>query len=148
MIAIGKTYKVTPKYKKTLEEIEFWQNPETKKTFSKTLIWRSGVYRITPQDEDEVNMLLAAMDHDDELCITDFSEFELDGAWDCCSEDIGFIGVWSDEEKQELENAFYDEGFFALEGMGFDTIEGAEITIYDGVDVEEVGEVDFSVESD
>ena len=65
LIEIGKTYEVTPSWKKSYEELEIFEHEDTKQCIGVRTLWRAGTVRIVPQNEDEVNMLHDAVEHDD-----------------------------------------------------------------------------------
>ena len=44
-----KSYKIEPRFKKSVEEIEHWRNPETEQTPSVEVLWRTGEYIIHPK---------------------------------------------------------------------------------------------------
>ena len=50
------SYKVSPKYKKSVEEVEFLKNDKGER-ISCSVVWRGGEYIIHPKDEEEEAML-------------------------------------------------------------------------------------------
>jgi len=128
------SYKVSPKYKKSVEEVEFLKNDKGER-ISCAVLWRGGEYIIHPKDEEEEQML---QNLDDAFVfeVTAFEDWELDSTWDGCSEDISYHGV-EDEERVALMEEYYEEnGFWDMcEEFGFDS-EDCEIFIHNGVEVE------------
>jgi hypothetical protein len=142
-IEIGKTYAVSPRWKKSFEEQEHWVNDKGEK-ITITTLWRSGTINITPQNKDEVSWLLEGLEHTDSDSFEPyaFEEYEYDSAWDGCSTDLDFsqsmLKTVKDEERCErLEEGYHDEGTMFLEEEGFD-IEDSDVFMYGGLDIEEV----------
>lgn len=129
------SYKVSPKYKKSVEEVEFLRGPDDKFA-SVSVLWRGGEYVIHTESEEEEAML---KDLDDAFVfeVTEFENWELLQTWDGCSEDISFIRGFSDEESEELQEEIYEEGWWDIlverESMEPD---GIEVFIHNGVIVE------------
>jgi hypothetical protein len=140
-IEIGKTYKVSNKYKKSYVEIEELYNRDTEDTITYETGWRSGTWEITPQDSDEVEMLKEAMedDYDDTLYPGSFNESEMIESWDGCWDDWDFSGVKSksDEELEEFQELVQEEGVSYLLDNGYDTID-TECYFSGPITVEEV----------
>jgi hypothetical protein len=69
-IEIGKEYTITNKYKKSYVEFEYFKDDHGDLIKVETG-WRSGTWTVTPQDQHEIDMLVAASsdEYDDELCI-------------------------------------------------------------------------------
>lgn len=139
------TYEITPKYKKSVEEIELWRNEEGN-TFRTEVMWRSGTYLVHIQDADEMDMLQNAYDDEDALELDDFSEFELVDTWDSCYENYALLdkeGNELDPEEdtyaQELLEAYEEDWSDALYERGFDS-EDLYTTIYNGFNMELVKE--------
>tara|TARA_R110000868_G_scaffold85896_2_gene241282 strand:- start:858 stop:1340 length:483 start_codon:yes stop_codon:yes gene_type:complete len=119
-IEVGKTYLVEPCYKKSVEEFTSF----FAKTSGKDLeygrqglvcktVWRGGSFNITPQDEEEVEMLIFAQTDLDGVEITGFENMEFLNTYDGCSEDLMFYNVPEDEEK--IHTAGWEEdgyGYF------------------------------------
>ena len=132
-IEIGKTYSVSPMYKKSFVETETFihcDDPEQKILVS--TLWRNGTVNVTPQDKDEVEALEAASyaDDADEFEPYSFQEFEFVSTWDGVSVDLDFVGEDLTEERQkELEEGYDEEGFFFLEDEGYDSDESNVVMI-------------------
>jgi len=142
-IEIGKTYALSPRWKKSFEEQEHWVNDKGEK-ITITTLWRSGTINITPQNKDEVSWLLEGLEHTDSDSFEPyaFEEYEYDSAWDGCSTDLDFsqsmLKTVKDEERCErLEEGYHDEGTMFLEEEGFD-IEDSDVFMYGGLDIEEI----------
>ena len=131
------SYKVSPKYKKSVEEVEFLRGVEDKNKFASICtLWRSGSYVIHTENEEEEEML---KDLDDAFVfeVTEFENWELIETWDGCSEDVTFIRGFSDEKAEELHEQIEEEGWWdiLIEREGMDS-EDMEIFIHNGVIVE------------
>lgn len=114
---IGKTYTLSPMYKKSFIESEFFKDysENAKNRMVEVCVcWRSGSYNVTPQDEYEVETLQTYYDdpNPDSLCVTDFEEIEFLESWDGCSEDYYFHGDWSDEEKETFEESLCEDWYY------------------------------------
>lgn len=141
-IEIGKCYQITPKWKKSVQEIEYFRNQDGTKIVECSVLWRSGTFRVTPQNEDEVEALEYAIANDDDAFEPySFEEFEFLDTWDGCSEDLEFTSngaEWTDEEIQMIENEREEEFLSTvLEEREFDSYD-SEIFIHNGIEVEEV----------
>jgi len=110
-IEIGKTYNVCNKYKKSFEEIEYFQH-EDGRVVSVSTLWRSGNINITPQNEDEVQWLTDAIDSEDAFEPFDFEEVEFCDSWDGVSEDLDFHGEWKEEDKDTITETHEEEDEF------------------------------------
>ena len=142
LIEIGKTYEVTPTWKKSYEELEIFEHEDTKQCIGVRTLWRSGSMRITPQNEDEVNMLHDALEHDDGDIFEPqdlFEEVEFMDCWDGCSEDLEFYGDANPDEVAIREE--YDEGddFISnlMEKYGYYPMD-LEVFLHNQLDIEEV----------
>lgn len=116
MIEIGKTYRVEPTYKKSVEEHEIFENADKTKYVNMIQLWRWGTWYVTPQNQEEVDMLLEGMEQSG-LCITDFEEYEMDSTFDGQSTDFEYWGKpgWTEEEKEEFEADYFENFFEAFE---------------------------------
>lgn len=142
-IEVGKRYAITPKYKKSVEEVEFFTSDDGEKLITVSTVWRGGDYYITPVDEDEAEMLqdYLSEDNEDEIEITAFGEWELGSTWDGITVEFGFQGkyVWTEEEESDLTEKLEEDYCTYLEEAGYDSTD-CEIYIYNGVNVEEMEE--------
>lgn len=150
IIEIGKCYEINPKWKKSFIETEYFTNDDGKKTVTIETCWRSGTVRVTPQNEEEVEILQCALDsseeeYGDEFNPYDFEDFEFIDSWDGCSQDSGYFGEgWTDEEKKEIEKEFEDEFHSTvLEQRGYHSSD-CDVVIYNGIVAEEVDPDDYS----
>ena len=138
-IEIGKTYEVNPTYKKSVVENETFYSKEYG-TVVVTVLWRWGTWYLTPQDKDEVKLLKQAMKKDIQLCINDFSDFEMRETWDGCSEDLEYEGdVWTEEQFESFKEEYYEDPWGTMEKYGFDP-QDCETYIHCEIDVKEVEE--------
>lgn len=142
-IEIGKTYAVSPRWKKSFDEQEHWVNSKGQKITISTL-WRSGTINITPQNEEEVSWLLEGLEHADSDSFEPyaFEEHEYQSAWDGCSTDLDFSesmlkSVEDEEECERLEEGYHDEGTMFLEEEGFD-IDDSDVFMWGALDIEEL----------
>lgn len=139
-IKIGKTYSVSPLYKKCFVEAETFINcdDDEQKMIVSTL-WRNGTVNVTPQNQDEVDILEAASyaEDDDEFEPYQFEEHEFVSTWDGVSVDIDFVGGQTDEKKQYLDEGYLEDGFFFLEAEGYDS-EESNIVMHGELEIEEV----------
>ena len=137
-----KSYKIEPRFKKSVEEIEHWRNPETEQTLAVEVLWRTGEYIIHPQNEEEEQEILrfANMNEDEAaeegFVITAFEEWELISTWDGCYEEVHFHWDLEDDEREELSEQYWEENTQMFYDMGFDSYD-CDITIYNGITIEE-----------
>lgn len=144
IIEIGKCYEISPKWKKSFIETEYFTNGNGKTVAIETC-WRSGTVRVTPQNEEEVEILQSALDSaeenecGDEFWPYDFEEFEFIDSWDGCSQDSEYLGEgWTDEEKDKIEEEFEDEfPSSVLEERGYHSSD-CDVVIYNGIVATEV----------
>ena len=129
----GKTYEVSPAYKKCFVETEeFIHCDDPDKIISVSTLWRNGTVLVTPQTDEEVDLLSGASynEDDDEFEPYSFEEFEFGSTWDGVSVDIDFVGGDLTKEQQEtLEEGYNEDGFFFLDKEGYDSEESNVIMI-------------------
>lgn len=140
---IGKSYTVSAYWKKSFEEVETWVNSETKQVINIETLWRNGTFVITPQNEEEVEVLQRHSDNAEDtdfnetLSIFDeFEEVEFDSSFDGISTDLQFLGSyeWTDEERETIEEEYYEDWTTYLEvDLNMDS-EGCEYYIYGGIE--------------
>ncbi len=155
-IEIGKTYTVSPHWKKSLCEIEMFKNEETGKALNIETTWRSGSFNIFIENEDEKAELESCMyieGEQEEPGIWDFESYEnieMIESWDGCAEDWTFFGsgdtAWTEEESEALEEQYHEDmddddnemfGFYDwLTDKGYESY-GCNYQIFNGVMVEE-----------
>jgi len=130
------TYRVSNKYKKSVEEVETVSDTKGRSVSIATL-WRSGDFYITPvNEEEEIELLAEDLDDAYVFEVTGYIEWELDSTWDGCSEDYTFYG-FTEEEEEALRERIDEEGWYdvlCVDG-DFDT-EDLKIFIHNGVIVE------------
>lgn len=139
-IEIGKTYEISCMNKKSVYELEYWTDNDNDKNRVKTeTMWRNGEWLITPQDEDEVEMLTAAMTQGDSDWFEPqaFQENEFLECWDGCSFDMEILEFDGDEEaREQLEENVYEEGTGYFFDNNWDTVD-CEYLFYGPIAVEE-----------
>jgi hypothetical protein len=122
-IEIGKEYTITNKYKKSYVEFEYFKDDDGDLIKVETG-WRSGTWQVTPQNQHEIDMLVAASsdEYDDELCINDFEEAEMDSSWDGCWDDWDWSEYKSKtgEALEEFQEEVQDEGVCYLLDNGWE----------------------------
>jgi len=120
-IEIGKVYSVSPKYKKSFEEVESFTH-EDGRSVTVSILWRGGTVNITPMTAEEVERLTLAMSNEDEDCFEpyDFDEYEFIGSYDGCSEDICYDGC-TDADEEMLQEGWENDQSSFLEEQGFQT---------------------------
>lgn len=98
-------------------------------------LWRGGSWKVTPQNEDEINYLLGGLDGD-EIEMDYFQEQEvweyydeISRDWDCCE-------LVTDEELEDLMTGFEEDGYIFFEENDW-TEQPVELTIYNGIEIEE-----------
>lgn len=124
MIEIGKRYKVEPTDKKSCVEIEIFENEYKTKYVSVQELWRWGGWLVTPQNEEEVEMLMHGIENEEGVCISDFEEWELDHTWDGISTDLEFWGDgWTEESKEAFEAEYFEEYWQAFENHDFMSVD-------------------------
>ena len=84
-IEIGKEYLVEHAIKKSVTEVETYEKEYD--TLQITTLWRGGEFVVTPQTEEEVDLLEQFQDgvEGETLCMNDFEEMEMSGTFDGCS---------------------------------------------------------------
>ncbi len=140
-IKIGTRYQVSPKWKKSFEELESFRNYDTNKFIGVRTLWRGGSIFVTPQNEEEVQDLKDSLEQKDgeafEPC---YDVWELGDCWDGVSEDIEFYG---DHENEETIQEKYEEGddftSSILEEFGFEP-DDLEVFIWNEIEIEEAAE--------
>ena len=78
-IELGKTYEVCAYWKKSLTEIEMYENESAKKKLNTEVLWRNGTFIVTPQSEEEVQYLQESLGEDGEI---DYDDYEVCELWD------------------------------------------------------------------
>lgn len=149
-IEIGKTYEISPHYKKCLFEIEGFVKEETKQSVNTEIMWRSGTFRVTVINNDEAVELQSCLGEDgDVFDFESYEDVEMIDCWDGCAEDYVFYGPnWTDEQQEQLLEDYEndDDGFgmydFLTSNMGFSAT-WCNFQIHNGVVAEEVEKTDI-----
>ena len=126
-IEIGKQYLIYPYNKWMVNEEELLVGSEDKKFILRTE-WKGGTFLVTPQDEDEREVLQTAVDaedddRDNELVSSSFTEFELYETTDGSNE-IDFTSEFTDEEQEQIQEAYDEDWFSGLEELGYGPEDG------------------------
>ena len=137
-IEIGKEYLVEHAIKKSVTEVETYEKEYD--TLQITTLWRGGEFVVTPQTDEEVDLLEQFRDgvEGETLCMNDFEEMEMSGTFDGCSED--FSGDVPENFDEELEKAWDEDDLSRheyLEENGWDQTD-TEYFIYGQIEVSEV----------
>lgn len=158
-LEIGKTYAVSPQWKKSLVEIEMFKHRENNKCVNIETCWRSGTFYIRVEDQDELEELQSCMyveGEQEEPEVWDYESYgniEMGDTWDGCSEDWVFYGSgdteWKDGESEALEEQYQEDmddddndffGFYDwLEDKDYESL-GCNYQIYNGVMIEQAPE--------
>lgn len=142
---IGKKYNISPAYKKSFREHEFFiledsQQEGPPKMVEVIVLWRGGSFSVIPQNQEEVDFLQSYYDEKDEeeeLCMSQFEVAEFEGSWDGCSEDYVFHN-FGDEDTEELETELTEDFYYdVLSEKGWESFE-SETYIVGELHVEEV----------
>lgn len=139
-IEIGKTYEVNPIYKKSVVEVEHHHSTKFGH-IDVTICWRWGTWYVTPQNEDEIKLLKKAMKKNIELCINNFSDYEMRETWDSCSEELEYKGdVWTEEQFEAFKGEYYEDRTESMSKYEFDMLD-ADTYICCEIDIKELEEV-------
>jgi hypothetical protein len=137
-IEIGKTYEITPKFKKSIVERTVYTK-ENESPISIFSVWRGGTFAVTIQNEDELDILDSCIGDDEEIFILDdFSYWELYETWDECA------NWWESDESTDVEllqehienNEDYFGAYEYFESKGYD--EECFYSIENGIEVTEI----------
>lgn len=124
-IEIGKQYMIYPYNKWMVNEEELLAGSEGKEFILRT-DWKGATFLVTPQSDEEVEVLQQAIDTDDEeneLVSSYFTEFELYEATDGGFE-IDFTSEFTDEEQEQIQEAYDEDWFSGLEELGYSPEDG------------------------
>jgi hypothetical protein len=122
------TWKITPKYKKSVVEKGFWSKGD--KTIINEIGWRWG--EVVIETEDDV---MPVITEDTNLFDYEVVEFSSD---DGCWEDNEYIG-FTDEEQENMEEFLTESSLFDLEEDGWFCDE-TELYFTCEVDIERIEE--------
>ena len=115
IIEVGKPYYLTAARKKSVTE--FMNFTRGSEKISVETIWRNGGWIITPQDQDEIDVLHEGLSGE-EISLS-FSEIEFDYCSDAFSEDWHFYNFEEGTDTNAIRDGFYDDGYMTLEEQGF-----------------------------
>jgi hypothetical protein len=138
-IVKGKTYAVSPRWKKSFEENESWAD-DSGRVITISTLWRGGTINITPMNDDEVDELQEAVynEYGDIFEPYGFEEHEYDSAFDGISCDLYFSSSFDDDDEvKKLEEGYDDDGICYLEEQGFYS-DDCEVFFHGELDIEEV----------
>ena len=120
--------------KKSIEEIETFKDDKARFVDVMT-IWRGGEYIIHPETEEELQSL-KEYTKEEGICITDFTNWELNSTYDGVETSIYMYGAWSEEDKETYQNRFNEEGYTIFEDDGFEPTD-MEVYIQCPIEMEE-----------
>lgn len=129
-----------PVNKKSIEEVMFWTKDG--KTIYHRQGWRGGSVTLVTADDNEPIIDLAG---NDELNVYDLYDdhivdVELDSYWDgCWSEWDWNEQDLTEEEQEEIEEAWNEDGYDGVEGLGWSQ-DDSETYFYGELSLERVNE--------
>lgn len=148
-IEVGKTYSVVNKERWDFVDVEVFTPTDDDlldqgKGLNIQTEWKSGELHAKIHSEDEAELLQKIMDHDVELCHSDFEECDCQSTYSGNSYFVFHPG-WTEEAKEKLEadwqersDDFFDRLEF-LEEVGY-TADYIETYISNGVEVLDITE--------
>ena len=133
IIEVGKPYLISNQVKKAVVECEFFSG-ENNRLLEVQTTWRYGEYKITPNNDEEVNILREA---EENFCVSEFEDWELISTFDGISVDYYFHWNIEETEKEKFIENLEEDGYWSyLDENGWDA-EPMEVWIYDGIDIKE-----------
>lgn len=124
------TWKVEPTLKKSVVERVYWTKGN--KTIINELGWRWGEFIIETEGDDP-----PVIDEDTDLFDSDFEVADFSTS-DGCWEENEFIGDWTDDEQEEMEERLNEEiSVYELENEGW-ICETSEMFITCDVEIKKV----------
>ena len=129
-----------PVNKKSIEEVMYWEKDG--KTIFFRQGWRGGSVTITTADDNAPEIDL---DGNDELSVYDLYDdhivdVELDSFWDgCWSEWDWAVSDLTEEEQQQIQDAWDDDGYEAVEDLGWEQTD-TEVFFYGELSLERINE--------
>ena len=133
IIEVGKPYLISNQVKKAVVECEFFSG-ENNRLLEVQTTWRYGEYKITPNNDEEVNILREA---EENFCVSEFEDWELISTFDGISVDYYFHWNIEETEKEKFIENLEEDGYWSyLDENGWDA-EPMEVWIYDGINIEE-----------
>ena len=111
----GSSYLIKPKFKKSIWEIEFFNDTKSKTSIKKSL-WRTGLFevRISTTKEIEILHLNTNLNQNSNsfLCSKDFKEFQSE-TFDCCEEIVEKEIEW---DLNKINTSLLSKNFFISSG--------------------------------
>lgn len=117
-VEIGKQYSVSNRWKKSFVENTYYTNVKGD-IIERIVLWRQGDVLVTPQTQEEVNLLIEAQDEEYEGVVDfeSFEEFEFGSCWDGISEEYFSKSI---VEIQDMFEEFYEDDELQEKYFGFD----------------------------
>lgn len=128
-----------PVNKKSIEEVMYWEKDGKTVFFRQG--WRGGSVTVTTADDNAPEIDLAG----DELSVYDLYDdhivdVELDSFWDgCWGEWDWAVSGLTEEEQQEIEEAWDDNGYEGVEDLGWEQTD-TEVYFYGELSLERINE--------
>jgi hypothetical protein len=123
-------WKLSTKHKKNITQIETWTKGDMELSISTGWRWGHIIYDEKPDvelDNDE-DTFVAAYDLGDPIDM----EFD-DGCWT----EFEFSDNVPEDQRERVEQLYYEDGFLALEEEGWES-DDSEIQLYGPLELEEV----------
>lgn len=118
------TWKLSNYHKKNAVEIQYWERGGKSFTYSEG--FRLGTFTCESDERPTIDLRNSdgyEPEADDEY------DWELEELWDGCWGEFEFQGNWSDEEKEEIEQIWFEDSYSGLEEAGW-YHDQTEIVIY------------------
>ena len=136
----GSSYLIKPKFKKSIWEIEFFNDTKSKTSIKKSL-WRSGLFEVRISSIKEIEILHINtnlnQNSNDFLCSNDFKEFQSE-TFDCCEEIVEKEIEW---DLDEINTSLISKNFFISSGKLSDLInldyQGSIFIINNGIIIDD-----------
>ena len=128
-----------PVNKKSIEEVMYWEKDGKTVFFRQG--WRGGSVTVTTADDNPPEIDLDS----DELSVYDLYDdhivdVELDSFWDgCWGEWDWAVSGLTEEEQQEIEEAWDDNGYEGVEDLGWNQTD-TEVYFYGELSLERINE--------
>ena len=132
--------KVEPKYKKSVEEIEWYRLSDTTIWAQYETLWRWGTFYVTLDEEEYSRLVEASKEDTFQMAteITAYEDFDLQDCWDGISCDTT---IYSHKEKEkakelqeklenEIEKEYYYDFYEWLENHDFEHSGDYEVWIH------------------
>ena len=128
-----------PVNKKSIEEVMYWEKDG--KTIFLRQGWRGGSVTVTTADDNKPDIDLDS----DEISVYDLYDdhivdVELDSFWDGCWQEWDWaISGLTEEEQQEIEDAWDEDSYEAVEALGWEQTD-TEVFFYGELSLERINE--------